>query len=121
LGKTEKTLLTFVYLAQRSHLIKHGIKECRRSSPIFDVSYYLSIHSDLQQAFGKKNCWDAAFHWLNYGIKEGRQSHPNFSVKCYLNRYPDLQRAFGAKNYEAAIDHYLRHGIKEGRNPKCSG
>lgn len=103
----------------QEHWIENGIKECRRSSPVFDVRYYLNSYPDLQRAFGRENCWEAVSHWYNGGIPEGRQGHPDFSAKCYLNRYPDLQRAYGANNYAAAMDHYMRSGRNENRNGKC--
>jgi hypothetical protein len=105
--------------ALKKHWIEFGIKECRRSSPVFDVGYYLDSNPDLQRAFGQRNCSEAVKHWNNDGIREGRQGHPDFSPKCYLNRYPDLQRALGASNYSDAIDHYFQYGRNEGRNGKC--
>lgn len=106
-------------LALKKHWIEHGTKECRRSSPVFDVSYYLNSNPDLQRAFGQKNCSEAVKHWSNNGIREGRQGHPDFSPKCYLSRYPDLQQALGGSNYSAAIDHYFKYGRNEARNGKC--
>ncbi|WP_310429276.1 hypothetical protein [Chamaesiphon sp. VAR_48_metabat_135_sub] len=105
--------------ALKKHWIENGIKECRASSPVFDVSYYLNSYPDLQAAFGQKNCSKAVRHWGENGIREGRQGHPDFSPKCYLNRYPDLQTALGASNYSAAIDHYFKYGRNEKRNGKC--
>ena len=105
--------------ALKKHWIENGIKECRASSPVFDVSYYLNSNPDLQAAFGQKNCSKAVYHWNENGIREGRQGHPDFSAKCYLNKYPDLQTALGANNYSAAIDHYFNYGRKENRNGKC--
>lgn len=105
--------------ALKKHWIENGIKECRRSSPVFDVRYYLNSYPDLQRAFGRDNCSAAVNHWNSNGVREGRQGHPNFSPKCYLKRYPDLQRASGASNYSAAIDHYFRYGRNENRNGKC--
>lgn len=105
--------------ALKKHWLENGIKEGRRSSPVFDVRYYLNSYPDLQRAFGRENFYEAVNHWYNGGIPEGRQGHPDFSAKCYLNRYPDLQRAFGASNYAAAMDHYMRSGRNENRNGKC--
>lgn len=105
--------------ALKKHWIENGIKECRASSPVFDVSYYLKSYPDLQAAFGKTNCSKAVYHWNDNGIREGRQGHPEFSAKCYLNRYSDLQTALGANNYSAAIDHYFKYGRNEKRNGKC--
>jgi hypothetical protein len=105
--------------ALKKHWIENGVKECRASSPVFDVGYYLSSNPDLQRAVGEKNCRAAVDHWNKYGLQEGRQGHADFSPKCYLNRYPDLQTALGASNYSAAIDHYFNYGRNEKRNGKC--
>jgi hypothetical protein len=106
-------------VALKRHWIENGIRECRRSSPVFDVNYYLSSHPDLQRAFGQRNCSESVRHWHNRGILEGRQGHPDFSPKCYLARYTDLQRAYGVSNYSEALNHYLRNGISENRNGRC--
>ncbi|KOR31641.1 hypothetical protein TI05_12295, partial [Achromatium sp. WMS3] len=100
----------------------YGIKEGRKSSPVFDVRFYLSTHTDLQIAFpnGATNYAMALEHWKNHGIKEGRRSSQTFDVKCYLGKYRDLQIAFGKRNYKAAINHYLAHGRREGRTTMCS-
>lgn len=111
--------------AAKHHWLTHGIIEGRRSSAAFDVTYYLGLHSDLQQAFGPRNYSSAINHWLTYGIREGRRSSVVFDVRYYLGKYPDLQNAFGSSNYSAAVDHWLRHGVAEGRqgsaefNPRC--
>jgi hypothetical protein len=100
------------------HWKKFGINEGRRSSPVFDVKYYLQMNPDLARQFGQKNYLEAAKHWYNHGRKEGRASHPDFDVKIYLQKNPDVAKAVGAKNYAAAIDHYLAHGYMEGRKAK---
>ncbi|MEW6404324.1 MAG: hypothetical protein AB1649_21200 [Chloroflexota bacterium] len=96
------------------HWLQPGTREGRRSSPAFDVKFYLEHHPDLVAAFGQGNYAAAVQHWIQYGIQEGRQSAPNFDVKFYLNHFADLKKAFG-DNYEAAINHWLQYGVREGR------
>ncbi len=85
------------------------------NAKVFDVSYYLAIHPDLQAAFGGDH-QAATDHWLTYGISEGRRGSPYFSARTYLDRYVDLQAAYGPSNYQAAIEHYIQWGIKEQRS-----
>ena len=100
------------------HWKKFGLNEGRRSSPVFDVRYYLRENPDIAKQFGQKNYKEAAHHWYNSGRKEGRPSHPDFQVRIYLKKNPDVAKAVGAQNYLGAVHHYLAHGYKEGRPAK---
>lgn len=97
------------------HWEKHGIKEGRRSSPVFDVKYYLKKNPGVAKQFGKKNYYEAARHWYNAGRKEGRPSHPDFNVRIYLQKNLGVAKTVGAQNYIGAIQHYLSYGYREGR------
>jgi hypothetical protein len=101
-----------------AHWKEYGLEEGRRSSPVFDVKYYLRENLDLAKQFGQKNYKEAAHHWFNSGRKEGRASHPEFNVRIYLKKNPDVAKAVGAHNYLGAVHHYLSHGYKEGRSAK---
>ena len=82
--------------------------------PVLRSSFYLSIHSDLQQAFGS-DIGAASAHWIRDGVREGRVSSPAFDVRFYLGRHDDLQDAFGAQNYQQAAQHWSSNGMNEGR------
>ena len=97
-----------------AHWKQNGIKEGRRSSPVFDVKYYLNHNADVQKQLGKHNYEKAAYHWYTSGHKEGRPSHPDFNAKAYLKNHPAIAREVGKHNYEAAIDNYLNYGYKKG-------
>ncbi|MEA3231646.1 MAG: hypothetical protein U9Q05_07830 [Thermodesulfobacteriota bacterium] len=101
-----------------AHWKEFGLKEGRRSSPVFDVKYYLNKNQDISKKFGKMNYKEAAQHWYNTGRKEGRPSHPDFNVRIYLKKNPDVAKTVGANNYIGAIHHYVSNGYKEGRTAK---
>lgn len=100
------------------HWREHGIKAGRRSSPVFDVRYYLQENADVARSVGKENYYAAAEHWYKSGRREGRPSHPDFQVKVYLQKNPDVAKTYGADNYLEAIDHYLTNGYRKGRVAK---
>jgi len=97
------------------HWGKYGLGEGRRSSPVFDVRYYLKANPDVARNVGAQNFQKAAQHWYNHGRKEGRPSHPDFHVKDYLRLNKDVARSIGEHNYIKAIEQYLQRGFKEGR------
>jgi len=105
-----------------SKLLEHwkefGLKEGRRSSPVFDVKYYLNENPDIAMQFGKNNYKEAVHHWYDSGRKEGRPSHPDFNVRIYLQKNPDVAKTVGADNYIGGIHHYVAQGYKEGRTAK---
>ena len=101
-----------------NHWGKFGLPEGRRSSPVFDVKYYLKHNPDIANAIGKNNYAKAADHWYKNGRKEGRPSHPDFDVKRYLEINKDVARRYGQHNYLKAIDHYLTIGYQQGRKGK---
>lgn len=101
-----------------NHWARFGLKEGRRSSPVFDVQYYLKLNPDIANAVGKNNYAKAADHWYKNGRKEGRPSHPDFDVKRYLKLNQDVARKYGQHNYLQAIDHYLTIGYQQGRKGK---
>jgi hypothetical protein len=112
----EKTGYDAAKLVQ--HWRRFGLKEGRKSSPVFDVRYYLKHNPDLARTFGEDNYAEAAQHWFQTGRLEGRPSHPDFQVKRYLQLNADVARQYGEYNYVEAIDHYLRTGYQEGRQAK---
>lgn len=73
--------------------------------PVFDAGYYLSVHSDVANAYGSTNYEGAKSHWLNFGIKEGRKSSPFFDGSYYLSKNADVAAVYGSTNYEGAISH----------------
>jgi len=77
---------------------------------VFDAGFYLSVHQDVQAAFGW-NAEAAREHWLTYGIREGRVGSPTFDVNYYRATYPDLAEL----DNEYLVYHFLAHGIPEGR------
>lgn len=97
------------------HWREYGLSEGRRSSPVFDVRYYLRENPDIAKSIGAKNFTGAAEHWYRTGIGEGRPSHPEFHVRTYLKDNPDVAKSVGAKNFPAAVRHYLEHGYVKGR------
>lgn len=97
------------------HWGTYGLGEGRRSSPVFDVRYYLQANPDVAKTIGAQNYPEAAQHWYNSGRKEGRPSHPDFHVRDYLRLNKDVARQIGEHNYIKAIEHYMATGYKEGR------
>jgi hypothetical protein len=85
------------------------------NAEIFDASYYLAIHPDLQAAFGG-NLQAATDHWLTYGINEGRRGSAWFSARTYLDRYADVRAVYGESNYRGAMEHYVQYGKRESRS-----
>ena len=81
-----------------NHWGKFGLKEGRRSSPVFDVKYYLKHNQDIANAVGENNYVEAAKHWFQNGRKEGRPSHPDFDVKRYLKLNQDVAKKYGQNN-----------------------
>ena len=63
-----------------NHYIEFGIKEGRKSSPLFDPIFYINTNQDLKNAFGN-NYEKARNHFFNYGISEGRIASEDFNVK----------------------------------------
>lgn len=94
------------------HWVQSGLPEGRRSSPAFDVHFYLNFHSDLLSHPQASYQW-AAEHWIASGIKEGRCSSPAFDVNFYLEQNPAVKRAFG-EDYLAAIKHWIEFGLPKG-------
>lgn len=85
------------------------------SPAIFNANYYLSIYSDVAEAYGATNVEGAKAHWLQYGISESRRGSEAFNPIYYLASNIDVANAFGSTNYEGAIYHWMTYGIDEGR------
>lgn len=101
-------------VAIRNHWqIQGGPIEGRSGSPLFDVDYYRTTHSDFV-AIGMTR-QHAISHWLNTGSNEGRASSPLFDVNFYLTNNADLLQAFGTRGFQKAYHHWLTTGINEGR------
>ena len=74
-------------------------------SGLFDHSYYLKNHPDVQE-MDRNSLW----HFIRHGWKEGKNPSPNFNTNEYLNCNPDV------KLLEInPLIHYLKHGKKERR------
>lgn len=97
--------------ALRNHFLTCGVKEGRKSSPVFDVSYYLSNNEDLKKAFGNKNYEVALNHFISCGYKELRKSSNEYWGAYYVNKNSDLRHM---DEYTLMV-HYLGYGRNEGR------
>ncbi len=93
------------------HFAECGLNDGRKSSPVFDVTYYRQMNPDVK-GFSNQA---ALIHFRACGMGEGRIASPTFNVKNYLKRYVDLRNTFGATNYSAATIHWLTCGMREGR------
>lgn len=76
-----------------------------RSSPLFDVDWYLATYHDVLVGGA-----DPVLHYLTHGAAERRDPSPAFSTSGYLRANPDVAEA-GAN----PLVHYLVFGVKEGR------
>ncbi len=95
------------------HFLKHGLKEGRTASPIFNAQYYLNENLDILESTGH-NYQLAARHFLKYGINESRKTSACFDVNFYYRINPDLQNAFG-RDFKQLYTHFMDYGYKENR------
>ena len=89
------------------HFLEFGVKEGRKSSPIFDIACYLNNNSDLLKAYGEKNYFSALRHFMSFGYKEIRVTAlsdsslaESFDAKINLS-YCDLNLGLSGTNVTA--------------------
>ena len=73
--------------------------------PLFDSTWYLSLHPELRES--RQN---PLIHYLTEGWRQGAAPHPQFDGALYLQNNPDVNAA-GIN----PLDHFVRHGQSEGR------
>lgn len=95
--------------ALRNHWNNFGIREGRKSSPVFDVSYYLNNNPDISNAFGSTNYIAAYNHFMQSGYDEYRGSSAEYNGTYYKNYNSDLA---GMTSMEL-IRHYSNYGKNE--------
>lgn len=98
------------------HWINYGINEGRKSSRVFDVTFYKKQYPK-EEAFQKLSNKQLVQHFLHSGMKEGRQAHEDFIVQVYKKNYADLRKEFG-NDLKKYYSHYVKYGYNEKRNGK---
>jgi hypothetical protein len=109
------------------HWLSEGLpRRGRRGNRAFDVTDYLTRHTDLRAAYGNpagdptaRNSWrfmGATNHWLNIGLpSEGRRGSREFDPGYYRAIWGDLNNAFG-DDWRSYAAHYEWWGAQvEGR------
>lgn len=89
------------------HYVRHGAREGRLPSPLFDPRFYLERYPDILDA-----AMEPLLHFVTSGAEELRQPHAWFDTRFYAQQVPLLEE-IGLN----PIAHYLRVGARTGRNP----
>ena len=89
------------------HYVRHGAREGRRASPLFDPEFYLQKYPDVAEAG-----LEPLFHFVGTGARELRDPHPWFDSAYYAAQVPLL-----AEIGMNPVAHYLRVGAASGRRP----
>jgi lipopolysaccharide biosynthesis protein len=89
------------------HYVRHGAREGRLASPLFDPAYYLEENPDVLEAGT-----EPLHHFLGTGAAELRNPHPWFDIQFYSEQVRLLTELD-----LNPIAHYLRVGARTGRDP----
>ncbi|MGB3561307.1 MAG: hypothetical protein WBA24_22420 [Geitlerinemataceae cyanobacterium] len=96
------------------HFVKHGAKENRQFSRLFDRDFYFKQYSDVRELVARGET-TATLHFFQFGIQENRQPNALFNPVVYLNLNLDIKAAV-ENNEFTAIGHFFQFGAFEGRS-----
>ena len=101
-----KTAFGTDYEKLYDHFITSGYKEHRKSSALFDGSYYTKRYPEVAESFKD----EYLRHYVQNGQTEGRRASLTFDPNYYWHIRPDVYNAW-PDDYTMCARHYAGHGI----------